>query len=137
MSTKRLAVQLRKCAEKCQARCCKYVTVKIDAPRYKCDIDEIRWFLAHESLAIVIESRLWYLQFDTRCKFLGESNLCSNYENRFDVCREYDVNNCEGTDGEPPIVFRTVEEFDAFIERRKQGRKRRAAAKSKRNSKKR
>jgi len=132
MIKKKLPKELRVCAEKCGAVCCKYVTVKIDAPRTNCDFDEIRWFVSHEGVTVIIESRLWYVQFDTRCKFLDGSNLCSNYENRFDVCREYGMDNCEASDGEPPVVFRTMEEFDEFLEKRKQKRKKRAARRSKR-----
>jgi len=132
MTKKKLPKEVRRCAERCGAKCCKYVTVKIDAPRTKCDFDEIRWFLAHEDVSVIIESRLWYVQFDTRCEFLTRSNLCSNYENRFDVCREYAMDNCDDSDAEPPTVFRRIEEFDKFIEKRKRARKRRATDKSKR-----
>jgi Fe-S-cluster containining protein len=132
MTKKKLPKEVRLCAEKCGAKCCKYATVKIDAPRTKCDFDEIRWFLAHDDVSVIIESRLWYLQFDTRCEFLSRSNLCSNYENRFELCREYAMDNCEDSDAEPPIVFSRTEEFDKFIEKRQRSRKRRATDKRKR-----
>ena len=134
MTKKKLLKEVRACAERCGAKCCKYVTVKIDAPRRKCDFDEIRWFLAHDDVSVIIESRLWYLQLDTRCEFLSRSNLCSNYENRFELCREYAMDNCEDSDAEAPIVFSRTEEFDKFIEKRQRSRKRRATDKRKKRA---
>jgi len=123
MVRRKLPESVRKCAVECGAMCCKYVTIKIPAPRWKCDIDEIRWFLAHENITVFIESRLWYVQFAARCRFLNSSNLCSIYGDRFETCRDYTMETCEASDGEPPIVFNTTEEFDEFIEERKRKRR--------------
>jgi len=121
------------CARECGAKCCRYITVHIDPPRLKVDQDEIRWFLYHEGTMVLREDRQWLLQVDVRCKYLTLDNLCSIYDRRPDVCRGYDMTACDycGDDSDR-LVFRTAEEFDAFLEeRRKQRNARRRARRKK------
>ena len=109
---------------KCGARCCRYVTVKIPAPKDRVDRDEIRWFLHHENISVMIEHRKWMLQVDTRCKNLTEDHRCAIYAKRPDVCREYETDACDYrlTKEEMPILFRSPEEFDRFLQARKERR---------------
>jgi len=108
----------------CGAKCCRYITVEIEKPRKKVDVDEIRWFLAHENIEVFIDEGQWYLQVYNRCKHLTRNNRCRIYDRRFDVCRDYDTATCEASDGEDDAIsFRTTEEFDEYRARKKAKRK--------------
>ena len=100
---------------RCGGKCCRYITIQIDRPTRKVDVDEIRWFLAHHNVEVFIEDRKWYVQAYNRCKHLTEDNRCAIYEDRFQVCREHGVDECEESDGQvEATIFRTTEEFDAY-----------------------
>jgi uncharacterized protein len=109
-----------RCQHQCQARCCRYITLQIDAPKRKCDFDELSWFLAHENVAVYRESRRWHVEVQNRCKYLTEENLCGAYENRPEVCRSYDAANCEyPARPKHELQFDTREQFDAWWARKK------------------
>ncbi len=108
------------CPEACRGMCCRYVTTKIDAPRTKIDWDEIYWFLCHENVEVFIESRKWYVLFDTPCKNLDAKSRCVVYPRRPYVCREHEVENCEyWGEGEGKVTLRTPEDLKRFMKRRK------------------
>jgi len=110
----------------CGALCCRYITIEIEKPTRKADVDEIRWFLAHEDVEVFIEDGDWYVQVNTRCKHLTTDNRCAIYEDRFQVCRDHDPKECEASDGEvEAVIFRTTEEFDAYWARKKPRRAKR------------
>lgn len=107
------------CPEACQAMCCRYVATKIDAPRRKIDWDEIYWFLCHENVEVFIESRKWYVLFDTPCRNLDENSRCVDYPRRPYVCGEHEEENCEyWGDGEERLSLRTPEDLKNYMKRR-------------------
>ena len=109
----------------CSARCCRYITLEIDKPRKKVDVDEIRWFLAHENIEVFIDDGQWHLQVYNRCKHLTRNNRCRIYDHRFDVCCDYETRTCEHGDGEfDAVSFRTTEEFDRYRAKKKAKKKR-------------
>jgi len=121
------------CRKVCQARCCRYVTVQIKAPKDKADFDELSWFVAHENISVYFEGRRWHVEFRTPCKHLNGNNLCSIYETRPLVCRSYDVEACEyPARPKHDLQFDTQEEFDRWWvgkrERERRRRRRRAKA---------
>ena len=78
------------------AKCCTYVAVGINAPSTARLATEILWHLYHEGVSVCRdEAGEWYVQFPSRCKNLGEGNLCSVYFNRPHICRAYDDQGCE------------------------------------------
>jgi Fe-S-cluster containining protein len=81
--------------ERCTALCCRYFALPIDTPRTPADYDDIRWYLAHESVHIFIEDGDWFLAIQTRCQYLGDDNRCGVYEDRPRICREYTTDNCD------------------------------------------
>lgn len=118
--------QLRICQQECGARCCRYITVLIKAPRRKADYDEISWFLAHEDISVYVESRRWYLEVRNKCKYLTDDNLCSIYENRPDVCRQYDPDSCEYPKRpRHTLQFDSKQEFDRWWARKRARERRR------------
>ena len=75
--------------------CCRYIALEIDKPTTKKDFDNIRWYLLHRSVSILIDwDGAWLLQFDTPCEWLVDSR-CTHYELRPGICREYDPKECE------------------------------------------
>jgi Fe-S-cluster containining protein len=107
------------CPEACQAMCCRYVATKINAPRTKIDWDEIFWFLCHENVEVFIESRKWYVLFDTPCRNLDARSRCVVYSRRPHVCRQHEEENCEyWGEGEGKLTLRTPEDLKKYMKRR-------------------
>ena len=78
------------------ARCCTYVAVGINAPTTPKLATEVLWHLYHQGVSVCRdEAGEWYVQFEARCRNLGEGNLCSVYLNRPHICRAYDDQACE------------------------------------------
>jgi uncharacterized protein len=102
-----------RCQFRCMARCCRYITVQIPAPKDKRDLDELSWFLAHREVSVYVESRRWHLEVRTPCKYLTDENLCAVYDERPDVCRDYSTEHCEyPTRPEHSLQFDSREDFD-------------------------
>lgn len=105
--------------------CCSYITVGLDTPEDHEDYDEIVWFLLHENTMVYIEEEdgedNWYIEFKTPCKALKEDNTCGNYENRPDVCREYDPEECDrhGEEESYKACWKNKDEFIAWMRENK------------------
>ena len=128
------AEQGRGDCQTCGAGCCRYVTVEIAKPRAHVDVEEVRWFLAHENVHVYIDADdgSWNVQFHTNCRHLDRWNRCRIYSRRYDICREHDAEDCEASQAEAQdTVFHTTDEFDAWWRKEKAGRKRRNARRRK------
>ncbi len=78
------------------AKCCTYVAVGINAPTTPKLATEILWHLYHRGVSVSRdEAGAWYVQFEARCRYLGQGNLCEVYLNRPHICRAYDDQSCE------------------------------------------
>ena len=112
--------QLTVCTVDCQARCCRYITVGVDAPLSRADWDEMRWWLAHEGTFVSKDEDGWLLHLSTRCQNLRADNACGIYPHHMGTCKEYDAEECEFT-GELDHEFELRSEMDLarYIERRK------------------
>ncbi len=112
--------------------CCRYFSLEIDAPRAKRDFDNIRWYILHKNVSVMVDwEGSWLIQFDTPCEWLKEGQ-CSHYTLRPDICREYDPVDCERYAGPAEkIVLRTPDDLDRFVKeweaKRRSRRARRAA----------
>jgi hypothetical protein len=101
--------------------CCTYVSLQIDPPKTDTDYDVIRWYLAHRQIHIYIDDENdWYFLVNNVCENLTPEG-CAIYEDRFDICRNYDAACCEMTLGatSEKVLFRTVEDFDRWLEYRR------------------
>lgn len=115
------------CQRVCGAKCCRYITVFLPAPRRKVDFDELSWFLAHEGVTVYVRGRRWHLEVATPCRYLTPDNLCAIYERRPDVCRQHDPRECENAASlDHSLHFSTKEEFDRWwaMRRKRQGQRR-------------
>lgn len=79
----------------CTAKCCRYFSLPIDAPKTFADFEYLRWYLLHGEATIFTEEDSWYLLVHTVCKHLQPDNRCGIYETRPKVCRDYTTDQCE------------------------------------------
>lgn len=107
--------------ENCQAYCCKYVSVGIDAPKTLEDFDEIRWLVAHENVIVYKDNEGdWLVLFKTKCKNLTKNNLCAIYPTRMKVCKKHDWTSCE-VNGEgltEVILFKTMKDVEDYVKKK-------------------
>ena len=110
--------------EHCAAACCRYLAIPLDEPTTARDFDDIRWYLMHTDISVFVEEGDWYIQFQTRCKNLGEDNRCGIYEIRPEICEEYKAGDCDYTCGAYGYdhLFTHAKQIEAFFEEKK-GRK--------------
>ena len=69
----------------------------MDKPTSKRDYDDIRWYLMHEGVTVFVEEGDWYVQYQTRCRNLGDDYRCMIYDTRPEICREYEPGECDYT----------------------------------------
>jgi Fe-S-cluster containining protein len=101
----------------CEAKCCRYFALPIDTPATRREFEYIRWYLLHERAAVFVEDGDWYLLVHSKCRHLRDDNLCSNYESRPPVCREYSTTKCEYEDDWVyDHYFETPEQVEEFAE---------------------
>lgn len=107
------------CAQ-CGALCCRYMAIEVDPPETAEDDDDVRWYLLHRNVRVLIDREGdWLVAFDTPCAKLGPDGRCQDYENRPLLCRSYPHGNepCEFEGGMFVEEFTTVEEFAAWRQR--------------------
>jgi uncharacterized protein len=135
----------KKCKEnlctKCPALCCHYITVEIDKPTNKRERDDLRWYLLHEGISLLIEEERWLLQCTTKCIHLQDDHQCGIYETRPETCRIYSNKNCDyhtlflDWDTEY-ILIDTYEQFEEYRQKQKAEKKAAKAAKKEKKQKK-
>ncbi|MBK5257562.1 MAG: YkgJ family cysteine cluster protein [Vicinamibacteria bacterium] len=103
------------------AKCCTYVAVGINAPTTPKLATEILWHLYHHGVSVCRdEAGEWYVQFEARCKNLGEGNLCAVYLNRPHICRAYDDQTCEVNAPQAGLIqFKEPQPFLEYLSRKK------------------
>ena len=102
----------------CGAKCCRYVTVPIEAPRTQKDFDRVRWYLIHKNVRVAVDQLEWYLEFITPCLHVTPGHVCRDYENRPQVCRDYgnSRSGCEVDGVDHSEYFKSAAEFDRWLE---------------------
>ena len=100
---------------KCDGKCCKYVTVIIPEPKDQEDWDELKWYLMHDNIQVYKDTEdEWIVEFSTHCKHLKE-NKCEIYENRPIVCRDHNLDECDANEGDyAKVLFKTPEDIDKY-----------------------
>ena len=101
----------------CGAKCCTYFCFEIDEPTDVDEFEDVRWFLCHEGVSVHIDEGSWYISLMNPCKFLdGKTMLCTNYDERPLICRKYDHENCDFTQGDYGYdqEFTTPDQLEAY-----------------------
>ena len=103
------------------AKCCTYVSVGINGPTTAKLATEILWHLYHQGVSVSRdEAGEWFVQFEARCKNLGEGNLCAVYLNRPHICRDYDDQGCEVNAPQAELVeFKEPKQFLEYLKEKR------------------
>ena len=85
----------KKCRKCKESICCNSINQKIPTPKSKEDFDHLLWQVSHENINIFKDIDGWFLHVDTNCSHLLPGGVCSIYETRPWVCRDYTNDYCE------------------------------------------
>ncbi len=85
-----------KCSRCHNSKCCTYITQALGAaPRSKAEFEHLLWQVSHRGVGLYKDSDGWYLIIDTPCSHLGPGGVCAIYDQRPQICRDYDNEWCE------------------------------------------
>ena len=119
MNNKKQSEKNKSLCSGCDA-CCQYIATEIDKPTTPEEIQNIYWFLLHKNVGVYIGfNNKWYLEFLAPCKKL-KNKLCSDYDNRPDVCRDYKQTTCPKYLKSPTEkkYFHNEKEFFSFVKKK-------------------
>ena len=116
-------IRPRDCVD-CKASCCNHVAIGIDKPTSRKEYGHIRWYLSHKNVSVFIDhDDGWNVEFATPCTHLDENGMCSIYETRPVICREYPADDqyCvyETTQAPHSVKFHTAAEFEIWLDAKK------------------
>jgi len=127
MTTSRSAAAItpgsdNKCSRCHGSRCCTYITEALGAaPRSKRDFEHLLWQVSHQGISIYKDSDGWYLLIDAPCSHLQSGGGCAIYDQRPQICRDYDNDWCEydqpAEDGFE-LLFRNYDELLSYCKKR-------------------
>jgi Fe-S-cluster containining protein len=95
--------------------CCGYVAVEIESPNTVSGATEILWYLYHQNISIYTDDGEWMVQFETRCQHLMDDHRCAIYEQRPQICRDFDETGCEVNAEEIGQSFYNAGEFLSWL----------------------
>ncbi len=103
--------------EGCNGKCCRYVAIEIDTPETLEDMEDIKWYVCHKNIQVYVDDdKVWHIEFLSPCEFLGEDNMCTIYDKRPKICREYDHEECHfHNDYEEKHSFKTLSDVETYI----------------------
>lgn len=79
----------------CDGSCCRYIALPYEPSDGYEGFDQLRWFIAHQSVSVFRDDSTYFLQIQTPCRYLDERNRCGNYAKRPKICRDYSADKCE------------------------------------------
>lgn len=95
--------------------CCRYFSVKINAPDNPKDLDTAAWYLYHKA-KIFLDDEGWFVQIDADCMNLNQKGECMIYATRPNICREYAFEDCEKCNPKGfCLTFETVKELQNYL----------------------
>lgn len=93
-------------------------------PRTRYEIDLMKWYLHFEKVAIFIRSHRWFVLIDgSKCMYLDDKGMCSNYDQRMDVCREHNPPECEKFGEFYDVMMTRPADLDAYLNKAKKKRR--------------
>ena len=84
-----------KCSKCTGSICCNSINQKIPTPKSKEDFDHLLWQVSHENINLFKDADGWFLHIFSNCSHLRPGGVCSIYDSRPWVCREYNNDFCE------------------------------------------
>lgn len=100
--------------------CCEYVTVELDDPDEKVDFEEIIWMIQHQNVIVYKDDEgTWNVEFKTPCKHLGSDGLCQIYDERSDICKDHNQDECEkhGEGDYYKVLFKTKQDVLDWVKK--------------------
>ncbi|MCK5696939.1 MAG: YkgJ family cysteine cluster protein [Gammaproteobacteria bacterium] len=110
-----------KCSYCFKTICCQYITQQIDSPKKKADFQVMLWQIAHANVEFYKDEDGWFLMFITPCEQLEATGGCAIYNQRPDICREYDNDYCEydaSAEENFELYFKTYDELLSYCRKR-------------------
>lgn len=106
--------------ESCKGDCCTGMAIQVPTPRTKKDFEDTRWYLFHERTHLYIDrDGDWIAEIDLPCLNRDpDSGRCRIYAQRPPICREAKHAECERNFEDAKVRFRTVEEYDRWVQNR-------------------
>jgi len=131
---KKRKMKAEKSCGSCDAICCRYVAIPIDPPTTPRDFEDVRGYIAHRDVWVVVEDGDWYVCVDRNCRYLGRDNKCTIYEKRPSICRTYKTADCEHHGSGTPYDFKfsDPEELQEYAKEYFRQKRARARAKARR-----
>lgn len=78
---------------------------------FQIDWDKFEWLLKHPNTRIgIYDGRDWFVVVDSVCKSL-KKGLCSDYENRPHVCKDFTPGECLGYGKSKLKIYSTIKEL--------------------------
>ncbi len=111
----------KKCKKCTRSICCVTINQKIPTPKTKEDFDHLLWQISHENINIFKDEDGWFLLIDTRCSHLLPGGVCSIYDKRPWVCREYTNDFCEydeSIEEASELYFTTYKQLEKYCRKR-------------------
>ncbi|MCB1189311.1 MAG: YkgJ family cysteine cluster protein [Leptospiraceae bacterium] len=101
--------------------CCRYVSIQINPPKKKADIDHYTFYLLHKNVQIYIDNdNEWNLLFITPCTQLdGETGFCKIYSTRPRICKDYSPESCSRVGKDHKHLFQTPNSMLRYLKKRK------------------
>ena len=100
--------------------CCWYVSVEIDKPVTKTEVEDIKFYIYHKGCSVYIdEENDWYILFEARCDKLGPDGMCTIHEERPPICRAFAREDCHEQDlhDSHKVAFHTVKALMRYIKK--------------------
>lgn len=98
------------------SQCCEYVNIIIKKPQTKKEIDKVFWYILHNLTICIDKDNDWMVYLPFKCRALNKEKMCTIYNTRPTICREYTQMKCEkyNNDDEEQI-FINEKEFLKYI----------------------
>lgn len=102
----------------CNSECCKYLSIEINTPEDEEDFEDIKWYAAHKNVSVYVdEDNEWHVEFKTSCDYLDKDGLCSIYNKRPNICREYSQDECPfHNEYNEKYTFKSIEDVESYID---------------------
>lgn len=104
----------------CKSMCCYDLTMEIDRPKTKEDLNKLKWFLHFKHSYIFIYQKKWYHLIKSECRYLDKTTFfCKNYKDRVDMCRKHNPPQCERYSKWYDYMFSDKDVLDSYVRKNK------------------
>lgn len=110
-----------KCSYCPGTKCCQYITQQLDTPRKKVDFQLMLWQISHKNVEFYKDEDGWFLMFITPCEHVMNDGKCAIYQQRPDICRDYENDYCEydaSAEEGFELYFKTYAELLTYCKKR-------------------